>query len=301
MKKITVVGSISMDLVTTTNRVPNSGETVFGEQFAMVPGGKGANQAVAMARLVPDLIEMIGAVGADSFGEEIRKNFTHNHVLIEHVGTVPQTTGIAQITLFDEDNRIIIIPGANDAVSSERFDSEWDVIADSALVVLQNEIPHQTNLAVAQYAKENGVKVLYNPAPARPTDMEMIEYVDYFTPNEHECSELFPDATLEETLTKYPNKLLVTLGVKGVTFHDGKAIQLIPAIKAKVADTTGAGDTWNGAFAIGITQGLSIKEATKFAILASHLSVQKFGAQGGMPTLSEMKGHEKYEKTWNIK
>ncbi len=217
------------------------------------------------------------------------------------MGTVPQTTGIAQITLFDEDNRIIIIPGANDAVSSERFDSEWDVIADSALVVLQNEIPHQTNLAVAQYAKENGVKVLYNPAPARPTDMEMIEYVDYFTPNEHECSELFPDATLEETLTKYPNKLLVTLGVKGVTFHDGKAIQLIPAIKAKVADTTGAGDTWNGAFAIGITQGLSIKEATKFAILASHLSVQKFGAQGGMPTLSEMKGHEKYEKTWNIK
>ena len=107
MTKVSVIGSISMDLVTRTNRVPNAGETVFGEDFAMVPGGKGANQAVAFARLSPNEVSMIGAVGKDAFGESILQNFKENAVLFENVGTVPQTTGIAQITLFDDDNRII--------------------------------------------------------------------------------------------------------------------------------------------------------------------------------------------------
>mgnify|MGYP003173771199 FL=1 len=116
MTKVSVVGSISMDLVTSTKRVPQAGETVFGENFAMVPGGKGANQAVAFARLAPRDVNMIGAVGNDAFGETILKNFKENAVLFDDVGTVPQTTGIAQITLFDDDNRIIIIPGANNEV-----------------------------------------------------------------------------------------------------------------------------------------------------------------------------------------
>ena len=118
MTKVSVIGSISMDLVTRTNRVPNAGETVFGEDFAMVPGGKGANQAVAFARLSPNEVSMIGAVGKDAFGESILQNFKENAVLFENVGTVPQTTGIAQITLYDDDNRIIITPyQANQLVS----------------------------------------------------------------------------------------------------------------------------------------------------------------------------------------
>lgn len=301
MTLITVVGSISMDLVTTTNRVPEAGETVFGEDFAMVPGGKGANQAVAIARLAPKNVQMIGAVGKDEFGLSILKNFEKNGVIFDKVETVPQTTGIAQITLYDEDNRIIIIPGANDTVNTATWDSEWETLKNSNLVVLQNEIPHETNLSIAKFCKENQIKVLYNPAPARSTDLELMDLVDYITPNEHECKELFPDLTLEEALAKYPNQLIVTLGVKGVTFHDGKTIQLIPAIKSKVADTTGAGDTFNGAFGFALTEGLSVKEAVRFAVIASHLSVQKFGAQGGMPTLKEVKEHSSYEKAWNIK
>jgi ribokinase len=286
MSKITVVGSIAMDLVTTTLQVPKAGETVFGQEFSMVPGGKGANQAVAIARLAPHQVNMIGAVGQDAFGESILKNFEANAVLLAGVGTVPQTTGIAQITLFEDDNRIIIIPGANDAVSVDSLSVSWDLIGKSDLVVLQNEIPHATNLAVAKFCKEKGVKVLYNPAPARKTDLEMLEFVDYITPNEHECQALFPDASLDAILEKYPNQLIVTLGVHGVTFHDGEKIQKIPAIKADVVDTTGAGDTFNGAFAYGITENMSITDSIKFAVVASHLSVQKFGAQGGMPTLA---------------
>ncbi|WP_374285384.1 ribokinase [Lactococcus sp.] len=301
MSKITVVGSISMDLVTSTNRVPEAGETVFGRSFAMVPGGKGANQAVAIARLAPKSVRMIGAVGKDSFGSEILENFKKNAVLVDKLGTVSQTTGIAQITLYDDDNRIIIIPGANQSVSADSFTDEWQLIADSDMVVLQNEIPHETNLAVAKFAQSHGVKVLYNPAPARVTDLEMLDFVDFITPNEHECEELFKTDQLDDLLAKYPNKLLVTLGVKGVTFHNGSEVVLVPAIPAKVADTTGAGDTFNGAFAYAFTAGLDIKAASQFAVIASHLSVQKFGAQGGMPTLAEIKEHEKYEKTWNLK
>ena len=289
MTKVTVIGSISMDLVTRTNQVPNAGETVFGEDFAMVPGGKGANQAVAFARLAPNEVNMIGAVGNDAFGKNILENFKENGVLLEDVGTIPQTTGIAQITLFDEDNRIIIIPGANNEVLPDYLSKLWEKIRESQLVILQNEIPHETNLAVAKFCKENGIKVLYNPAPARNTDLEMIEFVDYITPNEHECKALFPNENLDEILSKYSNRLIVTLGSEGVIFHDGKAIQKIPAIKAKVVDTTGAGDTFNGAFAFGLTENLSVSDSIRLAVLASHLSIQKFGAQGGMPKLSEVK------------
>lgn len=225
MTKVSVIGSISMDLVTRTNRVPNAGETVFGEDFAMVPGGKGANQAVAFARLSPNEVSMIGAVGKDAFGESILQNFKENAVLFENVGTVPQTTGIAQITLYDDDNRIIIIPGANNEVLPSYLADLWEKVKESQLVILQNEIPHETNLAIAKFCKENAIKVLYNPAPARKTDLEMIDFVDYITPNEHECKELFPNLALEEILKKYSNRLIVTLGSEGVIFHDGETLQ----------------------------------------------------------------------------
>ncbi len=280
-----------MDLVTSTSRVAEAGETVFGQDFSMVPGGKGANQAVAIARLAKnDRVIMIGKVGQDEFAEVIKKNFAANHVIFDKVGTVSQTTGIAQITLYDGDNRIIIVPGANNQVKTDEWKrtEEWQEIASSDLVVLQNEIPHETNLEIAHFCWAHQIKVLYNPAPARETDLEMLDFVDYVTPNEHECKELFPDLSLEEALARYPRKLIVTQGVRGVTFHDGNVIQLIPAIKAKVVDTTGAGDTFNGAFAYALTQKLSLESAVKFAVIASHLSVQKFGAQGGMPTLEEV-------------
>ncbi|VTS12725.1 ribokinase [Streptococcus pseudoporcinus] len=302
MSNIVIIGSISMDLVMVTNRIAEEGETVFGESFSMVPGGKGANQAVAVGRLSSpkDHISVLGAVGEDSFGPILLENLKANHLHVNHVGTVPSSSGIAQITLFNQDNRIIYCPGANGLVTTSNWSEEWQVIAGADLVILQNEIPHQENMAIVRYCHQKGIKVLYNTAPARETDSEMIPFVDFVTPNQHECQFLFPNQELAETLRNYPNKLIVTLGKKGVTYFDGQKVQVIPAIKTEAKDTTGAGDTFNGAFGLALTKQLSITEALKFATLASHLSVQKFGAQGGMPTIDEMKGHPEYAKRWDF-
>lgn len=302
MSKIVIVGSISMDLVMKTNRIAQEGETVFGDSFAMVPGGKGANQAVAIGRLASQKgqINMLGAVGEDSFGPLLLQNLADNGLNVDFVGTVPSSSGIAQITIFNHDNRIIYCPGANGEVDTTLWEKEWDVLEAADLVILQNEIPHQANLSIAQFCHDKGIKVLYNPAPARETDKEMLDLVTYFTPNQHEVQELFPDKELDTILEAYPNRLIVTLGTKGATYFDGQVIQLIPAIKTEAIDTTGAGDTFNGAFGFAISKGLDMRESLKFATLASHLSVQQFGAQGGMPTLSEMKEHDAYEKAWDF-
>lgn len=302
MSKIVIVGSISMDLVMKTNRIAQEGETVFGDSFAMVPGGKGANQAVAVGRLASskDQINMLGAVGEDSFGPLLLQNLADNGLNVDFVGTVPSSSGIAQITIFNHDNRIIYCPGANGEVDTTLWEKEWDVLEAADLVILQNEIPHQANLNIAQFCHDKGIKVLYNPAPARETDKEMLDLVTYFTPNQHEVQELFPDKELDTILEAYPNRLIVTLGTKGSTYFDGQVIQLIPAIKTEAIDTTGAGDTFNGAFGFAVSKGLDMRESLKFATLASHLSVQQFGAQGGMPTLSEMKEHNAYEKAWDF-
>lgn len=300
MTKITVVGSIAMDLVTTTKQLPKAGETLFGESFAMVPGGKGANQAVAAARLAPNTVSMLGLVGQDGFGPLLTQNLLDNGVFVDDVGTVPQSTGTAQITLFDQDNRILVCSGANQQVDSSQWSKEWEVIEGSDLVILQNEIPHATNLEVAQRCHRLGIPVLYNPGPSRSTDREMVEWVTYLTPNEHECRNLFPDQTVDQALEAHPNKLIVTLGSKGARFFDGKEHVSVPALKTQVVDTTGAGDTFNGAMGVALSKGLSLKEALSFATIASHLSVQKFGAQGGMPYLSEVKEHSAYEENWII-
>lgn len=302
MSKIVIVGSISMDLVMKTNRIAQEGETVFGDSFAMVPGGKGANQAVAVGRLAAqkDQINMLGAVGEDSFGHLLLQNLADNGLNVDFVGTVPSSSGIAQITIFNHDNRIIYCPGANGEVDTTLWEKEWDLLEAADLVILQNEIPHQANLGIAQFCHDKGIKVLYNPAPARETDKEMLDLVTYFTPNQHEVQELFPDKELDTILQAYPNRLIVTLGTKGSTYFDGQVIQLIPAIKTEAIDTTGAGDTFNGAFGFAVSKGLDMRESLKFATLASHLSVQQFGAQGGMPTLSEMKEHDAYEKAWDF-
>lgn len=302
MSKIVIVGSISMDLVMKTNRIAQEGETVFGDSFAMVPGGKGANQAVAVGRLAAqkDQINMLGAVGEDSFGHLLLQNLADNGLNVDFVGTVPSSSGIAQITIFNHDNRIIYCPGANGEVDTTLWEKEWDLLEAADLVILQNEIPHQANLGIAQFCHDKGIKVLYNPAPARETDKEMLDLVTYFTPNQHEVQELFPDKELDTILEAYPNRLIVTLGTKGSTYFDGQVIQLIPAIKIEAIDTTGAGDTFNGAFGFAVSKGLDMRESLKFATLASHLSVQQFGAQGGMPTLSEMKEHDAYEKAWDF-
>lgn len=301
MNKITVIGSISTDFVVTTAKRPEVGETVTGLDFKTTFGGKGANQAVASARLGGS-VQMIGAVGEDLFGEELLQNLSQNEIVTQNVERVTHLpSGSAHITLSNNDNSIVYIPGANNAVTVDSIHNLTHELAESDLVIIQNETPQAVIEAVAQFCFENQTRLLYNPAPARVIGKELIDKVTYLTPNESEFKSLFPELSLSEGVKQYPNKLFITLGSKGVLYHNGIEERLIPSYKVQPLDTTGAGDTFNGAFGVAISAGLSVEESVKFGNLAASLSIQKFGAQGGMPTLEEMKGSPFYEKAWNIK
>jgi ribokinase len=290
MIKMTIIGSSSMDLVVTASKRPNKGETILGESFKTVPGGKGANQAVAAARLGAE-VYMVGCIGEDGFGEEIVNNFISNGVFTNYVEPVTHAeTGTAHITLAEGDNSIIVVKGANHYVTPHFVEKAIDVIRESDIVLIQQEIPEETVEYVAEICHANNVPLLLNPAPARPIQKTVIEKATYITPNEWEASVLFENKDIHEALKEYPNKLLITEGKNGVRFYDGENEVLVPAYVVEAVDTTGAGDTFNAAFAVGIAEGKSIKESIRFANRAASLSVTKFGAQGGMPTREEVEG-----------
>ncbi|NMD69801.1 ribokinase [Bacillus sp. DNRA2] len=284
MAKITVIGSSSMDLVVTAPKRPSKGETILGESFKTVPGGKGANQAVAAARLGAE-VYMVGCVGDDAFGTEILENFKKNNVLTAFVEPVTDIeSGTAHITLAEGDNSIIVVKGANDYVTPEFVEKALDVIQESDIVLIQQEIPEETVEYVSEKCRQFGVRLLLNPAPARPISKEVIEKATYITPNELEASVLFENKALHETLKKYPNKVFITEGKNGVRFHNGEKEVVVPSYPVEAVDTTGAGDTFNAAFAVALAEGKSFEESVQFANRAASLSVTKFGAQGGMPT-----------------
>ncbi|MDA7025463.1 ribokinase [Bacillus sp. CLL-7-23] len=288
MSKICVIGSSSMDLVVTSRKRPKAGETVLGESFETVPGGKGANQAVAAARLGAE-VWMIGCVGDDQYGKTILNNFQANGVLTDYVETVThQTTGTAHIVLSNGDNSIIVVKGANDAVTPQFVQKAIAAIKRADIVLIQQEIPEETVDYVSELCKELSIPLLLNPAPARLLRKETIENATYITPNEHEASLLFQGLSQKEMLRRYPEKLLITEGKNGVRYHNGAEEKLIPSFPVKAVDTTGAGDTFNAGFAVALSEGQNIKSALQFANRAASLSVQKFGAQGGMPTREEM-------------
>ena len=278
---ITVVGSINMDLVVQMDTFPKQGETLLGNLFTTVPGGKGANQAVAAARLGSP-IQMVGAVGMDGFGKELRANLNEENINTRLVATTETATGIANILLHNNDNRIIVVPGANFDVTPAVVDEAKDIIAKSDLVVMQLEIPLETVAYTLKLCKELNVPVLLNPAPAANFNIDWMPYIAYLTPNETECEALF-GANVEKVLEQYPNQLIVTLGENGARYFDGEQHIFVAGYETKAVDTTGAGDTFNGAFAHAITTGQSMEQAVQFANIAGSLSVEKFGAQGGMP------------------
>lgn len=283
--KISVIGSLNMDMTVTADRIPLKGETLQGSKISYNPGGKGANQAVAMARLGAQ-VEMFGCVGTDNSGKDLLDNLKKNGVQTEHIREINNcVTGTAFITVGDGDNTIIIISGANEQVDCAYVDSIKNSLSESDMVVLQHEIPMETIEYIVNFCWENKIPILLNPAPARLVKTEIIEKVTYLTPNEHEAKLIFGEGhSLESMLSRYPEKLIVTLGAKGVAccLKTGEIIN-IPCRSSKVADTTGAGDTFNGAFALRIAEGADIEEALRFANIAAGLSVEKFGAQGGMP------------------
>ncbi|HOW22760.1 MAG TPA: ribokinase [Sedimentibacter sp.] len=288
MGKIVVIGSINVDLVFTSDKRPQAGETVMGKTFSLIPGGKGANQAVAASKLGADTY-MIACVGNDSNGEFSLKNLNDMGVNTRGVKIVDEVpTGLANIIVADNDNSIIVIPGANYAIGKDLIDENKKLILSAGMVLLQLEIPMEVVEYVVDICFENKVRVLVNPAPAAPLKKSLIDRATYITPNEHELKLIFDNLDTDEVLKKYPNKLIVTMGSKGVKYHDGKEIRVIPSNKVDVVDTTGAGDTFCGALAAALVRGDSIRDAIIFANKAAAFAVTKLGAQSGMPVLEDL-------------
>ena len=289
--KLAVIGSINMDQVVTTDRIPGKGETLAGRDLKYVSGGKGANQAVAMARLGAE-VTMFGCVGNDDNGRQLLAALEKDKVdtsSVKIVDNVP--TGLAIITVSENDNVIIVVGGANGLVDRAYIDEIATKLVDFDMVVLQHEIPLDTVHYAVSFCFEKGIPVVLNPAPAAEVPQEIIEKITYLTPNEHEAKLIFgEDKSLEDILKENKEKLIVTQGSRGVTtcLANGEIIT-VPSIKANVVDTTGAGDTLNGAFSVRMAAGDDIKAALEYANTAAGLSVEKFGAQGGMPTDAEVR------------
>lgn len=287
MGKVVVIGSINVDMVFTSDIRPKAGETVLGNTFSVIPGGKGANQAVAAAKLGAETY-MVGCVGNDSNGEFSLKNLQSMNVNTDGVKILDKVpTGVANIVVADNDNSIIVISGANFEVNEELVNKNKELILSADLVLLQLEIPINLVEYIIELCSENNVKVLLNPAPGGELSPDAIEKATYLTPNEHELKLIFKNQNTDEVLKTYPNKLIVTLGSKGVKYYDGHEIKQIPSNVVNVVDTTGAGDTFCGGLAAALVRGDSFEDAIKFANKAASLAVTKLGAQSGMPTLEE--------------
>lgn len=236
-------------------------------------------------------VEMFGCVGDDENGRKMVANLSANGVETGHIKVAAGVpTGIAIITVGENDNTIIVVEGANGLVDRAYIDSVKDVLLSYDMVALQHEIPLDTVHYVVNLCAEHGIPVLLNPAPAAGVPMDIIEKVTYLTPNEHEAVLIFgKERSTEELLKAYPEKLIITQGSRGVSVGlAGGQVLNVPARKAEVVDTTGAGDTLNGAFCVKVVQGCGIVEALEYANAASSLSIGKFGAQSGMPTAEEL-------------
>lgn len=295
---IVVVGSLNMDLVVSTPRLPRIGETLKGDSIHYIPGGKGANQAVGCARLGAQ-VTMIGAVGDDVFGRQIVREMERNGVSTKAIDVLEgMSTGTATILHTPDDNCIVIVPGANGQITAERIERHREMIEHADLVIMQLEIPMDAVSKAIAIAHEAKVPTVLNPAPASVLPAEMAAAVDWLTPNETEFEILAnegPVASLDamkEAMRRwekrYGSRMLVTLGERGACFLEDGELSLIEAPVVTPVDTTGAGDCLNAAFSFGLATGKTIKQSVSFAVRAASLSVMRFGAQAGMPTLPEV-------------
>ncbi|QNH40400.1 ribokinase [Bacillus sp. PAMC26543] len=288
MRNICVIGSCSMDLVVTSDKRPNAGETVLGTSFQTVPGGKGANQAVAAARLGANVF-MIGKVGNDHYGTAIMNNLKANGVRTDYMEPVThKESGTAHIVLAEGDNSIVVVKGANDEITPSYAIDALEKLENIDMVLIQQEIPEETIDEVCRYCHSHDIPIMLNPAPARPLKQETIDHAAYLTPNEHEAAILFPELTVSAALALYPAKLFITEGKQGVRYSSGSKERIIPSFPVEPVDTTGAGDTFNAALAVALAEGKDIEAALRFANRAASLSVCSFGAQGGMPSRKEV-------------
>ncbi|UFQ15070.1 MULTISPECIES: ribokinase [Streptomyces] len=289
---IAVLGSANMDLVAYVAEAPRRGETVTGREFRTVPGGKGANQAIAAAR-AGATVSMIGAVGADTFGAQLRSSLEHSGVDTDLLRRVDTPTGTAHIVVDDEGgNAIVVVPGANGTVKGLTPGDEA-VIASADALLLQLEIPLKGVLTAARAARRHGVRTVLTPAPAQPLPDELLAATDLLLPNEHEAAALTgitndPPAAARTLLAQVP-EVVITLGSQGSLYAArGAEPVTVPASRVTAVDTTGAGDTFAGTLAVALAEGKSVPEALHWASSAAALSVQRPGASASMPCRKEI-------------
>ena len=289
MTRIVVVGSINMDLVTQAPRFAGPGETILGDRFLTMPGGKGANQAVAAARLGAE-VALVGATGDDTFGRQLRHGLNAERIDLTQVAQLDDhASGTASITVAGGENQIVVVPGANMQVTPTQVEQAHTLIACADCVLVQMEIPLESIEATLRLGHRLGVPVILNPAPARKLPLEWLKLTRYVTPNQHELAIMLgldPDDDFRALMQRAPCPVVLTRGAEGAWYREQGEPSHQSGFRVDVVDSTGAGDTFNAALAVFLHEGLPT--AVRKACAAAALSVAKFGAQGGMPQLSEV-------------
>jgi ribokinase len=299
MSSIVVIGSLNMDLVAVAPQLPAVGETLIGSRYWDAPGGKGGNQAYAAARLGAD-VSMMGRVGSDHYGSRMRANLESVGCDTRGLKSVDGRSGVALISLADSgQNSIIVVSGANDTYTPADIEADRQLLTGARLVLLQLETPYDTVGAAAQLARQMGARVILDPAPA-PTALPptLLKAVDVLTPNETEAARLTglrtDSLSMEEARCialrlqgMGPATIIMKLGVQGCLLLKGADAIAVPAPAVQAVDTTAAGDEFNGAFAVAVSEGASDAEACRFAVHAAAMSVTRLGSQASMPSRQE--------------
>ncbi len=298
MKKIVVVGSLNVDLVVSTPMLPQKGQTVFGRSLEKFPGGKGANQATALARLGADVTH-IGKVGADDHAEMLRRSLREAGVNLGLIEDASSFTGIAIIEIGDDGaNTIVVVPGANRRLLPSDLDPFISLLREADFLAIQNEIPMETNLKAARIGKEAGATVIYNPAPFQSGSDQICLLSDLVVPNEWELSELTGlPATTDKEVDLAAGELLkmgraraviVTLGARGCMVKEEKGVEFFPAVKVQPKDTTAAGDAFIAGMLFSLSKGNDLKGSVQMANEVAGYAVTILGAQPSLPTLEEL-------------
>ncbi len=292
--KVVVIGSVNMDYTFYVEEFPKMGETISSSWHITQGGGKGANQAVALARAGAD-VSFICALGNDGDGKEMEEILSKNNMNLI-IKSSSLSTGKAMIVVDKKaENEIIIYPGANYDLDKEYIDSVKSVIQDASYLILQNEIKVEVNAYLIELASSLGVKVIYNPAPYRELDSSLFSKIDYITPNEtelHKMTSVLKEGTVEERAaylrTLGVKNVIVTLGTKGSYYLTEEESGYIPCFKVEAVDTVAAGDTFNGYLVSGLARGKSLKDALLLASKASSITVTRKGAIPSIPYLNEV-------------